>query len=119
MSDLPTPEDFLEMLKNREALVKTLLKDFATSRQHVTALQRMQANIDGAEDQSKIRLSKVFQAYGIALTQMQEMNQRMFMILLAYLGSDSFQTDAAKVAMKLGRGEDAMKELFRQKMQGR
>jgi len=46
------------------------------------------------------------------------MNRRLVMLLMVYVCGDQFSSDSARLMIKLGRGKEALQDLFEQKLRG-
>ena len=66
----------------------------------------------------QIDTDKVMKAYTKTIGHMNEMNQKLVLVLLVYMSSDSFVSDATKMCAKMGHGNEALKEMMAQKMKG-
>lgn len=108
-------ETFMQMLKDPEAVVRSIITDLDTCSQNIQAFDKLS---DLLEQGTPIDTTKALKACARSLRHANSMNRRMLMVLLVYTSGRSFSSDAASVLVKLGRGQDALRELMRQKMQG-
>jgi hypothetical protein len=114
---LPNNELFMAMLKDKEQVVTTILKDFETSDANMKAFEKLTALY--STDPASVSADKALAACAKSLRHLNDVNRRMLLIMLVYASAGDFQGDTAKVLMKMGRGEDALREMFRQKMGGK
>jgi hypothetical protein len=47
------------------------------------------------------------------------MNRKMLMLMMVYVIGNQFSSDSARLLMKLGHGEEALRELFNAKLRKR
>lgn len=113
---LPDSKTFLEMLKNKEQVIRTVLKDLDTCDKNTAAFTKLE---DLYNEGGSVNTEKVLKAYAKSMRHMNEVNRRLLMILLIYISGDSYNSDTGKVLIKMGRGEEALKEMFKQKMGGK
>lgn len=110
MADIPVPDDFLEMLKNKDKVLSMLLKDLNVCRQNEVAFTKLLDSLDGNADPAKVA-----KAFAKSNKHLNAMNARLSMILIAYCAGSGFDSDVAKTLLKMGRGQDALKEMFKGK----
>ena len=114
MNNIPLPDDFMAMLKNKEAILKSLLKDMDTCKKNQDAFEKMIVSLEtGKADPIKIGL-----AFAKSNRHLNEMNARLCMLMLVYCSGSSFSGDVSNVLMKMGKGSEALQELFKQKLKG-
>lgn len=110
------PKDFMDMLKNKEQVITSILKDFDSCSQNMAAFEKLeQLFADGKE----VKTEKVLAASAKSLRHLNDMNRRLLMLLLVYSSSNNYSSDVAQVLVKFGQGEEALQEIFRQKMSGK
>jgi len=107
---------FMSMLKDKEKVIYELLKDFNTSDANMKAFQSLCELYDSGE---QVNADKALKAAAKSLRHLNDVNRRLLLILLVYTSGGDFATDAAKVLVNLGHGEEALQEMFKQKMRGR
>ena len=116
-----TPGELAVMAKafltNREEVISALLKDIDTC----------QAQMDGCEkvlerwaevQENPANLEKQLQTSVKCVRRLSDVNRRLLMLLMVYVVGNQFHSDSAALMAKLGRGEEALKELFKQKLKG-
>ena len=112
---LPDSQAFMDMLKNKDRVVEAILKDLGACEQNTAAFQKLEGlYAEGCE----VNPEKVMQASAKSIRHLNDVNRRMLMLLLIYVVGGDYTSATAQVLMKMGRGDDALKEMFRQKMQG-
>lgn len=111
------PQVFLDMLKNKELMMGTLMTDLDVCSQNMQAFDKLAKLYD--ENPDSVSVAAALKAASKSLRHINDLNRRLIMMLLVYGVSDSFSSDTAKLLVKMGRGEDALREMFKQKMSGR
>jgi hypothetical protein len=113
---LPDNELFMAMLKDREQVIATILKDFETSGANMKAFEKLAELYRTNPDE--VSTERALAACAKSLRHLNDVNRRLLLLTLIYTSGGSYQTDTAKVLVKMGRGEDALREMMRQKMEG-
>lgn len=113
---LPNDDFFMSMLKDKESVIRTILSDLEASDKNMQAFAQLEHLLSEGE---AVSADKVHRAAAKSLRHLNEVNKRLLLILLTYVSGGDFGTDAAKVLLKMGRGQEALQEMMRQKMQGR
>lgn len=103
------------MLKNKEQVIESLLRDISTSMANNQAFTSLCELYDRGE---QVSTDKALKAAAKSLRHLNEVNSRLLLMLVVYSSSDSFSADVAKILVRLGDGEAALQELMRQKMRG-
>ena len=112
---LPDSEMFLSMLRNKDKVLQSILRDIDVSNQNMVAFEKLE-DLYGRD--AKVNADKALQACAKSLRHVNDVNRRLLMLLLVYVSGGSYSGDTGKVLCKMGRGEEALKEMFRQKMNG-
>jgi len=113
---LPNDETFMSMLKNKEAVLTSILKDIEVSAANAKAFEQLEQLY---KDGEPVSTDRALAACAKSLRHANQVNQRLLMIALVYASGGDFSADAGKVLVKMGRGEEALREMMRQKMEGR
>lgn len=108
-------DDFMKLLQNREQVISTILADMDACAKNAEAFAKL---CELFEEGKEVSTEKALKACAKSLRHSNEVNRRALMLLLVYASGGNFQQDAAGVLIKLGRGGDALKEMFKQKMAG-
>ena len=66
-----------------------------------------------------VNVDKALFACSKSLKHLNDVNQRLLMLIMVYVSGDNYQSDVAHALVKMGRGEEALQEMFKQKMSGR
>jgi len=112
---LPGGEDFLKMLRNKEQVVRTILKDFQVSQKNMEGFAKLEELYAEGKD---VSTEKVLKSTAKSLRHLNDVNTRVLMLLLVYLGGDNYSSDVAHLAIRFGKGDEALQELMRAKMKG-
>ena len=113
---LPDSDAFMGMLKNKEQVIKTILNDLQSCEKNQAAFVKLeQLYADG----KKVDSDRALAACAKALRHSNDVNRRMLMLFLVYTSGGDYDSDCAKTLNKLGRGDEALQEMMRQKMAGR
>ena len=115
MSEEIFDADFLlKMLKDKEQVFRTLVGDGNQAMIiHGELDQTLKERFDDEDDPEVLKawvksLMKVNRRQATTLT-------HLLTIMLVYVQSDTFTSDVGKALVKLGRGEEALQEMFKQK----
>ena len=101
----------LNLIKDKSGVLRFLI-DTMTKTEAVTENLRKYATNDTVSNDAKIKaLLEVTANQNVQISKLAS-------LLLVYTANDSFTTDVAKIAVKFGRGEDALKMMFDQKLKG-
>jgi len=99
--------DILDILKDKSAIIKELLKTACDSEKITKGLRSLKdsENIDFKVE----KLIEITANQNIQISQLS-------LVLLCYAQSTSFDTDVAIMLNKMGRGEEALKQMFENKL---
>jgi len=98
-------------------VVKGLSSSLEKCNGNLNGLEKFINNIDDAEMSKENIRQKLKTLMKVEKEQISIIKQ-FLLINLIYVSSDTFTTDAAKLTMKLGRGEEALQAMFKAKMSG-
>ena len=105
-------------LTNKEEVVSALLKDIEQCEVQTKGCGRVLDQWEKVQENPE-NLEKQLQTAIKCVNKLSDMNRRLVMLLMVYVVGRQFQTDAADLMSKLGRGEEALRELFKQRMKGK
>jgi hypothetical protein len=111
-------EQLLGFIKNKEVCFRQILD----SMQQVETIGRgMDTLIKGLEgaDPDKVDMPKVAIGLAKSMRKLAEHSSITSMLALVYVGGSNFDTDVATVMSKLGKGSEAMREIWKKKMGGK
>lgn len=125
MTDMPSPQEEFAKADFADAMLRAMRNKEETLRELIGVIQRQKMVDDGlgnfvkALADGKDRNDQLAQMLLTVVKVVQEQAgalRHLSSIALVYLAGENFTVDAAQVANKLGAGDEALKELFRQKM---
>ena len=101
------------MLKDKGQILKVLIDDIGHSQTQINGLTKFMENSknwDIEDLQQKLPVAfKVMKKQSITI-------RAMLAVLMVYVSGGEFDTDVAQVLNKMGHGQEAMREILRQKM---
>lgn len=107
---------FLDMMKNKEQMLQMLLSDINACSDNAAAFSKLETLYANGRAVSQ---EHAMAAFAKSLRHTNETLKRTLITLTVYVAGDNFTSDSAKVAMKLGKGQEALQAMFAQKMGGR
>ncbi len=107
--NLPDASMFLNMLKNKESVMSSILRDLEVSKKNMEGFAKLE---ECYSDGVAVSTDKVLKSAAKSLRHLNDVNMRILMLLVVYIGGDNYDSDAARVAMKMGAGDEAMKEFL-------
>ncbi len=102
--------DILDILKDKEGVVKFPLKTIETNDKVPKGLRSLTNN-----DNTDFKVNKLLEVVANQAVQIKSLA----IINLIYAQSNSFDTNISKMMVKMGRGEEALKQMFKNKMDGK
>lgn len=109
-------ELFMRMLKDREQVLSSLLGDLGSCGKNVDAFEKLTKLYHESPD--SVSTEKALAACAKSLRHLNDVNRRLLLLLLVYVAGDNFTSDTGKVLVRMGRGQEALQEMLRQKMGG-
>lgn len=102
-----------KMLKDKGQILRVLIDDIGHSQTQINGLEKFMDNSKDWEIENlKEKLPVVFK-----VMKKQSITIRaMLAVLMVYVSGGDFDTDVAQVLNKMGRGQDAVREILKQKM---
>jgi hypothetical protein len=113
---IPDADSFLKLISNREQVIAAILADMDSCAKNAEAFAKLCELFDAGKE---VSTEKALKAAAKSLRHSNEVNRRMMFLLLVYVSGSHFTGDAAGIMVKLGRGEEALKAVFDQKLKGR
>lgn len=108
-------DDFMKLIKNKEEVIAMIMKDLDICTKNEKAFSKM---IDTMETDN-VDMLKMLKGFAKSNRHLNQMNCRLLILALTYTSGGSFSTDVALMLNKLGYGQEALQELFKQKMNGK
>lgn len=109
-------EVFMEMLKNKEQVVKSLAGAYEQSGRVETGMEKVVDSV--LENPSEENLRKMINTTMKCVKRQAGIIKMLVMLNLVYVSGSNYSADVAAVLMKMGRGQEALREMFKQKMGG-
>lgn len=106
-------EAMMAMLKNKPKVLSEVLSDFDRCRKLVKGMPHASESVSS---ENLLNLEDKLRLTMKVCGEQAAMIEKLIMVLVPYLASSSFDSDAASCLNKLGRGQEALQELMRQKM---
>lgn len=113
------PSVIMEMLKNPEQVIKTLIQDYDKCSKNREAMDKTLTKLRDNPSlftENPNNLVKLLEGQVVSNRALNDINTRLLLLLIVYSSGDSLTSDTAKVAVKLGQGEEALQEMFKRKM---
>lgn len=112
---LPGAKTFVDMIKNKEQVLKVIVEDLDVSSKNMQGFAKLEQLYHEGKD---VNVDKVLRSAAKSLRHLNDVNTRVLLLLLIYIGGDNYTADSAKVAIKLGAGDEALREMMRSKFRG-
>lgn len=103
--------DILNLLKDKSKVVKFLLQTIENSDSMIEGISGFSKN----DNSDKFKLDTIIR---ISKNQSIQIKQ-LASILIVYTQSSNFDGDMAGMAIKMGKGEEALKQMFENKLNGK
>lgn len=104
---------FMSMLKNKEEVLVSIIKDLDTCDKNMQAFEKLCSLFEQGKE---VNTDKALTACAKSMRHMNDVNRRMLMVLMVYVSGNNYDGDTASVLVRMGRGQDAVREMFRRKM---
>lgn len=116
MKDLDIKKLVMDLLKNKDSVLDQLGVDLLYCSDTMDGIKKILPSvIDGSEENLRHQLKN-----SLAINYRQaEILKRLNLLMLIWVGSDEYRTTVAHLANKMGMGEEALREMFNQKMGGK
>lgn len=99
----------MDMLKDKEEILKFLLHTIESNEKVSAGLRNTTQMTDG------YKISKLIEVVANQSIQIRKLS----MLLLVYSQSNTFNVDIATMLNKMGRGQEAMQQMFKNKLDGK
>lgn len=101
--------DLLEILKDKKQVIKFILETIDKNQNACDGIRKI-----SGKDNINYKLTKTMEVVANQSLQIKSLS----LLLLVYTQSDSFDIDIAKMLAKMGKGDEALKQMFKNKMEG-
>lgn len=101
--------DILNLLKDKKDVIKFLMKTIETNGKMATGLRKIKSS-----ENEKFKTEKLLEV----VANQSEQIKHLSLLLLCYSQGGNFDVDVATMMNKMGRGNEALKQMFKNKMNG-
>lgn len=111
------PELLMEMLKGKEHILKTILTDIQTCQKTSAGCSKVDDNwdtISGNPEDLKKQLRTAIRTN----KRLADILQRVIVLQVAYVAGSNFDTDLTMALQKVGKGDEAIRQMFKNKLKG-
>lgn len=108
----------LRAMRNKDEAISELIGILTRQQKVHLGLQNFAKALSDGKDRNDQLAQMLQKTIEVTIEQADSLRQ-LAIISLIYLSSDSFTTDAAKIANKLGAGQEALREMLKQKFEGK
>lgn len=116
----PVSQLLMDMLKNKGTVFNQIAKDFTTCQKNVDAFEVLIKRLKNGEklgdEPEDLNAEKIHLAYAKAMRQQYSLIMRLLVMSMVYTGGNDFDADLAKALAKLGHGDEAVRQMFRNKL---
>ncbi len=105
-------------MKDKKTALSAMFENLAKTQSYITGLNKFIDNIDNAE-MSEENIRKKFKTLMKVVRDQNSMLTKLLLINIVYMQGDRFDSDVAKVLLKMGHGDEALRQMFRNKMDGK
>ena len=107
---------FMDMLKDKEQVIHSLASAYDQSDKIEAGFKTVADSV--LNNPSEENLRKMVNTTMKCTKTLASINKMLIMLNLVYVAGDNYTSDIGKVLVRLGRGEEALREMFKQKMKG-
>lgn len=115
------PNRILDLIKDKKGVIKKMLEIIDRNQTQVDGCNKLFNSINRKEDPNHSQANMV-RCLEVSLSVSAKNSQDlmdMAQLLLIYAQSDGFTADVAKMASKLGKGDEALRAMFEAKLKGK
>ncbi|MDX1700057.1 MAG: hypothetical protein R3250_05530 [Melioribacteraceae bacterium] len=114
----PLSRLMMEFMKDKKTALSAMFENLAKTQSYILGLNKFLDNIDNAE-MSEENIRKKFKTLMKVIRDQNSMLTKLLLINIVYMQGDRFDSDVAKVLLKMGHGDEALQQMFKNKMDGR
>jgi len=114
------PDNLIALLKDKKGVLKTLLEIVDRNQKQMEGCQKLLQSIQRKEDPNHSE-ANIIRCLEVALHTSAKNSadvMNLAQLVLVYAAGDNFTGDVGKMAIKLGKGEEALQTIFEQKLKG-
>lgn len=115
------PDSIVNLVRDKSEAIRKILEILDRNQKQAEGCAKLRESLVRKEDPNHSEANKIHclsVALGIAGKNSEDL-MYLAQFILVYASSASFTNDAAQMANKLGKGEDALKAMFKAKMEGK
>lgn len=112
---LPNSDAIMDMLKNKDTVLKVMIKDMEVSQKNAASFKKLEELF---KENKEVSTEAVLKAAATSLRHLNEVNTRLLTILMIYISGGNYDTDVGRMLIKMGRGEEALREMMNVKFSG-
>lgn len=116
--DDPLSGLMMEFMRDKKTALSAMFEGITKTQSYITGLNKFVDNIDNAE-MSEENIRKKFKTLMKVIRDQNSMLTKLLLINIIYMQSNGFDGDVARVLMKLGHADEALQQMFKNKMDGR
>jgi len=106
--------DLIDILKDKQAVLSFLVQTMETNQKAAAGLR----SLTNGPNSHSTELYKITKLIDVVSNQAIQL-EKMAAILLVYTSSSSFDSDIVKKINEMGRGHEALQQMFKNKMDGK
>lgn len=107
----------LNLLKDKATGIQYLLSVLDESARQREGMTKLQASLE--HNTSPENVAKCIQTTMKVCAKQADAIQNLAALMLVYMQSSSFDGDIARMLMKMGKGDEALRQMFKNKMEGK
>lgn len=107
----------MEFLKNKETALAGLIKDLYDTQKQGAGLDKFIENIDSA-DMNEDNIRQKFKTLMKVIRKQNSINIKLLVLISIYASSSDFDANVARILNKMGKGNEALHQMFKNKMRG-
>ena len=111
------PNLFMSMLKDKKRVVEALLSAMEQSEKMIKGLSKVSDSV--IKNPSDENLRKMVNTTIKCVSKQSKIIQMLTLVSIVYSSSDKFSSDVVMILAKLAKGDEALREMFNQKLRGR
>lgn len=104
---------FLEMLRNKEQVIETVIGDVQQAQTMERGLNSMLERMESGEELDGVKARKVILR---TLRRQSQILGRLAFLMLVYVQGENFNSDSTRALMRMGLGREAVREMWKRKM---
>jgi hypothetical protein len=112
-------DSLLEMLQNKEKIIHTLLEDIEKCGVYEIGTTKILSSLNNFKDIDPDNLNHYLKTSFKVIKNQNSIIRKILFLLLVYAQSNQFDSAVAETLMKMGKGQEALKTMFENKLKGK